>query len=394
TSLITPWKVAMFGGAGALTAFGVAAYQGSKELSEYNKQLILTGNYAAKTQGQLNALAKSLSGDGITQYKMADALAQVVGSGSFTGSQVDMVAGVAAKMEKATGQSIDETIKQFQRLKDQPVQAVMELDKSLHFLTATQLEQITTLEEQGRTSDAAKIAMESYANSMRDRTSQIVENLGFLESAWAGVKDMAVSAWDAMLDLGRAKTLDQQIREYEEKLVDFQINPVSKGLHFNKTGQTADDLRYELLELKEKKYQQDMENARKLSERREEESQKRKIQIQNEYANKFSSRETQRKKELEKLEFDRKALGEEKYQEYKAEIERKYADRKVPNTPKGKVFRPDMGTRNDESAQAEVTSLQAQLKLLEQHSSTTDFISQQRKNLQLEQAKFDVLEEA
>ncbi len=394
TSLITPWKVAMFGGAGALTALGVAAYQGSKELSEYNKQLILTGNYAAKTQGQLNALAKSLSGDGITQYKMADALAQVVGSGSFTGSQVDMVAGVAAKMEKATGQSIDETIKQFQRLKDQPVQAVMELDKSLHFLTATQLEQITTLEEQGRTSDAAKIAMESYANSMRDRTSQIVENLGFLESAWAGVKDMAVGAWDAMLDLGRAKTLDQQIREYEEKLVDFQINPVSKGLHFNKTGQTADDLRYEILELKEKKYQQDMENARKLSERREEESQKRKIQIQNEYANKFSSRETQRKKELEKLEFDRKALGEEKYQEYKADIERKYADRKVPNTPKGKVFRPDMGTRNDESAQAEVTSLQAQLKLLEQHSSTTDFISQQRKNLQLEQAKFDVLEEA
>lgn len=394
TSLITPWKVAMFGGAGALTAFGVAAYQGSKELSEYNKQLILTGNYAAKTKGQLNELAKSLSGDGITQYKMADALAQVVGSGSFTGSQVDMVSGVAAKMEKATGQSIDETIKQFQRLKDQPVQAVMELDKSLHFLTATQLEQITTLEEQGRTSDAAKIAMESYANSMRDRTSQIVENLGFLESAWAGVKDMAGSAWDAMLDLGRAKTLDQQIREYEEKLVDFQINPASKGIHFNKTGQTADDLRYELLALKEKKFQQDIESARKISEKNEEESQKRKLKIQNEYANKFSSRETERKKELAKLELDRKILGEEKYQEYKAEIERKYADRKVPKTPKGKAFRPDMGTRQDESAQAEVTSLQAQLRLLEQHSSATDFLSQQRKNLQLEQAKFEILEEA
>lgn len=394
TSLITPWKVAMFGGAGALTAFGVAAYQGSKELTEYNKQLILTGNYAAKTQGQLNALAKSLSGDGITQYKMADALAQVVGSGSFAGTQVDMVAGVAAKMEKATGQSIDETIKQFQRLKDQPVQAVMELDKSLHFLTATQLEQITTLEEQGRTSDAAKIAMESYANSMRDRTSQIIENLGFLESAWAGVKDMAGSAWDAMLDLGRAKTLDQQIREYEEKLVDFQINPVSKGLHFNKTGQTADDLRYELLALKEKKFQQDIESARKISEKNEEEILKRNLKLQNDYANKFSSRETDRKKALAKLELDRKILGEEKYQEYKAEIERKYADRKVPSTPKGRAFRPDMGTRSDESSQAELTSLQAQLKLLQQHQIATDFISQQRKNLQLEQAKFDVLEEA
>lgn len=394
TSLITPWKLAMVGGAGAIAAFGVAAYQGSKELSEYNKQLILTGNYAAKTKGQLNDLAKSLSGEGITQYKMADALAQVVGSGSFTGAQVDMVASVAAKMEKATGQSIDETIKQFQRLKDQPVQAVMELDKSMHFLTATQLEQISTLEEQGRTSEAAKVAMDSYANSMRERTSQIVENLGFLESAWAGVKEMAGSAWDAMLDLGRAKTLDQQIREYEEKLVDFQITPAAKGIYFNETGKTADDLRYELLEMKEKKFQQDIESARKASEKYEEESQKRKIQIQNEYANKFSSRETQRKKELDKLELDRKMLGEEKYQEYKAEIERKYADRKVPKTPKGKAYKPDLGTRQDESSQAELTSLQAQLKLLQQHSSATDFISQQRKNFQLEQAKFSVLEEA
>ncbi|HHR6051681.1 TPA: phage tail tape measure protein [Providencia alcalifaciens] len=394
TSLITPWKLAMVGGAGAIAAFGVAAYQGSKELSEYNKQLILTGNYAAKTKGQLNDLAKSLSGEGITQYKMADALAQVVGSGSFTGAQVDMVASVAAKMEKATGQSIDETIKQFQRLKDQPVQAVMELDKSMHFLTATQLEQISTLEEQGRTSEAAKVAMDSYANSMRERTSQIVENLGFLESAWAGVKEMAGSAWDAMLDLGRAKTLDQQIREYEEKLVDFQITPAAKGIYFNETGKTADDLRYELLEMKEKKFQQDIESARKASEKYEEESQKRKIQIQNEYANKFSSRETQRKKELDKLELDRKMLGEEKYQEYKAEIERKHADRKIPKTPKGKAYKPDLGTRQDESSQAELTSLQAQLKLLQQHSSATDFISQQRKNFQLEQAKFSVLEEA
>ncbi|WP_108478939.1 phage tail tape measure protein [Providencia alcalifaciens] len=394
TSLITPWKLAMAGGAGAIAAFGIATYQGSKELSEYNKQLILTGNYAAKTKGQLNDLAKSLSGEGIIQYKMADALAQVVGSGSFTGAQVDMVASVAAKMEKATGQSVDETIKQFQRLKDQPVQAVMELDKSMHFLTATQLEQISTLEEQGRTSEAAKVAMDSYANSMRERTSQIVENLGFLESAWAGVKEMAGSAWDAMLDLGRAKTLDQQIREYEEKLVDFQITPAAKGIYFNETGKTADDLRYELLEMKEKKFQQDIENARKASEKYEEESQKRKIQIQNEYANKFSSRETQRKKELDKLELDRKMLGEEKYQEYKAEIERKYADRKIPKTPKGKAYKPDLGTRQDESSQAELTSLQAQLKLLQQHSSATDFISQQRKNFQLEQAKFSVLEEA
>ncbi|MEY0540715.1 phage tail tape measure protein [Providencia rettgeri] len=393
TSLITPWKVAMFAGAGALTAFGVAAHQGSKELTEYNKQLILTGNYAAKTQGELNALAKSLSGDGITQYKMADTLAQVVGSGSFTGSQVDMVAGVAAKMEKATGQSIDETIKQFQRLKDQPVQAVMELDKSLHFLTATQLEQITTLEEQGRSSDAAKLAMESYANSMRERASDITESLGFLESAWAGVKEMATSAWDAMLDVGRQKTLDQQINEIEQKLVDFQINPASKGLYFHETGKTADDLRHELGLLKEQKFQQDIKSSREKADNREEERKKRQIAADLALKKQYESAEEKHQSKLEKIRNDEYASQAAKDEAIKREKER-YQKELDSKTPKGKAYKPDMGTRHDESAQAEVTSLQAQLRLLEQHSSATDFLSQQRKNLQLELAKFEVLEEA
>ncbi|MEY0836496.1 phage tail tape measure protein [Providencia alcalifaciens] len=393
TSLITPWKVAMVGGAGVLTAFGIAAYQGSKELSEYNKQLILTGNYAAKTQGELNALAKSLSGEGITQYKMADALAQVVGSGSFTGSQVEMVAGVAAKMEKATGQSIDETIKQFQRLKDQPVQAIMDLDKSLHFLTATQLEQITTLEEQGRSTDAAKLAMESYANSMRERASDITESLGFLESAWAGVKEMASSAWDAMLDVGRQKTLDQQINTIEQKLVDFQINPASKGLYFHETGKTADDLRHELELLKEEKFQQDIKSSREKADNREEERKKKQITADLALKKQYESAEEKHQSKLEKIRNDEYASQAAKDLAIQREKERyqKELDRK---TPKGKAYKPDMGTRHDESAQAEVTSLQAQLRLLEQHSSATDFLSQQRKNLQLELAKFEVLEEA
>lgn len=419
TSLITPWKVAMFGGAGALTAFGVAAYQGSKELTEYNKQLILTGNYAAKTKGQLNELAKSLSGDSITQYKMADALAQVVGSGSFTGSQVDMVAGVAAKMEKATGQSIDETIKQFQRLKDQPVQAVMELDKSLHFLTATQLEQITTLEEQGRTSEATKLSMELYSSSLNERTKQISENLGTLETAWKWVGEAAQNAWDRMLNVGRSVSVQDKLDAKVQQLVaaqkeleiaekggapdttgygigrnseSFLNQNVTKNLEANRV--LVKNLTTDIQLLQNQVSNEMSFNAGLNTISAFNEKMKNEYKIKQGYEDKFASRETERKKALAKLELDRKILGEEKYQEYKAEIERKYADRKVPKTPKGKAFHPDMGTRQDESAQAEVTSLQAQLRLLEQHSSATDFLSQQRKNLQLEQAKFEILEEA
>lgn len=384
TSLITPWKVAMFGGVGALTAFGVAAYQGSKELSEYNKQLILTGNYAGKTKSQLNDLARALSGDGITQYKMADALAQVVGSGSFSGSQVDMVANVAAKMEKATGQSIDETIKQFQRLKDQPVQAVMELDKSLHFLTATQLEQITTLQEQGRSSEAAKLAMESYANAMDDRTKQIKENLGALERAWVWVGDAAKNAWDKMLDIGREKTVEEQISQIEGRLMAY------KGPSSNSLYQEEKD---KLSLLKFQKMNQDIIGELRKTFTEKNELQKKQIQSDIALKKEYETAEERHQNKLKQIRNNEHASQSVKDEAIRRENER-YRKELARKTPKGKAYKPDLGTRNDESAQAELTSLQAQLKLLEQHSTATDFISQQRKNLQLEQAKFDVLEEA
>lgn len=386
TSLITPWKLAMVGGAGAIAAFGVAAYQGSKELSEYNKQLILTGNYAAKTKGQLNDLAKSLSGEGITRYKMADALAQVVGSGSFTGAQVDMVASVAAKMEKATGQSVDETIKQFQRLKDQPVQAVMELDKSMHFLTATQLEQIATLEEQGKRTDATKIAMEAYADSMKERTKQIADNLGYLESAWNWVGDAAKEAIDKMRDLGRDMGVDDEIKRLEDYISRFDGSIYSFGM---------DERKQKLVELKEAKFQSDLAAAIDKAEKNEEDRKKKIFLADQKLKSDYENAEEKHQKRLAEIKSSGASKGVIDEAIKREEIKyKKELSRETPKTPKGKAYRPDLGIRQDESSQAELTSLQAQLKLLQQHASTTDFISQQRKNFQLEQAKFSVLEEA
>lgn len=150
----------MVGGiATAVFGLGKAWYDGSKESEEFNRQLILTGNYAGKTSGQLQALARSLAGNGITQHAAAGVLAQVVGSGAFSGNDVSMVSNVAARLQQATGQAVDETINQFKRLKDDPVNAVSTLNDSLHFLTATQYEQIASAQALGDSQKAAELAI-------------------------------------------------------------------------------------------------------------------------------------------------------------------------------------------------------------------------------------------
>lgn len=392
-SLITPARVAMFGFAGAAAAVALAAYKGSQEFGEYNKQLILTGGYAGRTAAQLDALARSLSGNGIAQYGMADTISKVVGSGSFSGRDVDMVSKTAAAMEKTVGQSVDETIKQFQRLQEDPVKAVTELDKSLHFLTATQLEQITTLQTQGKEQEAAKMAMESYANAMDERTKQIKENLGHLERAWEGVKNMASSAWDAMLDIGRENTLEQQIKEYEEALIEFQINPASKGLYYNKTGLMPDEVKSKLALLKEEKFQRDIKNAREKAARDEEERKKAQFRADQELKRQYETAEEKHQRLLKEIINNADASQAAKDEAIRREKER-YEKEKAKGKGKTPTYRPDYGTRVDESANQALLSLQAQLKVLKEHKTVSDVISSERKKLWDMEAKISILEEA
>ncbi|EPV0733973.1 phage tail length tape measure family protein, partial [Enterobacter hormaechei] len=64
TSMITPARIAMGGLVGVAGLVAYAWYQGAREAEEFNKQLILTGNYAGKTVTQLNDLARAISGGG------------------------------------------------------------------------------------------------------------------------------------------------------------------------------------------------------------------------------------------------------------------------------------------------------------------------------------------
>ncbi|WP_141027375.1 phage tail length tape measure family protein, partial [Salmonella enterica] len=263
--LMSP-KGMMLGGlvggvAAAVYGLGKAYYEGAKESEEFNKQLILTGSYAGKTTGKLNEMAKSLAGNGVTQHDAAGVLAQVVGSGAFTGQAVAMVSRTATRMQENVGQSVDETIRQFKRLRDDPVNAAKELDRTLHFLTATQLEQIRVLGEQGRVADAAKIAMSAYSEEMNKRMGDVHDNLGWIERAWNAVGDAAKWAWDRMLDIGREDTLDEKIATLQEKIARGRKTPWTVS-----SSQTEYD-QQQLNELQEQKRQKDLLDAKAQAER-------------------------------------------------------------------------------------------------------------------------------
>ena len=198
--LINPFTLA----AGAATALGYAYYQGSEEAKNYAKAIILTGNAAGVTVDKLNTLATSVAGTtGATKGAAAEALQQAVASGRVAAGNLELVSSAALKMEKSTGQSVSETIKQFEDLGKSPVEASLKLNESQRYLTAEIYRQIKALEDQGKAAEAAALAQKTFADAMNGRSDQLIQNLGYLEKAWAGVKEGAKGAWDAMLGVGR-----------------------------------------------------------------------------------------------------------------------------------------------------------------------------------------------
>lgn len=402
TSMITPARIAMGGLVGVAGLVAYAWYQGAREAEEFNKQLILTGNYAGKTVTQLNDLARAISGGGITQYAAASALAQVVGSGRFRGEQLETVTRAAVAMEQATGQAVDKTISNFKKLYDSPTKASEELNKTLHYLTAAQFEYISALERRGDKEEAGEYAADAYSKAEQQRAQTAINNLGLIETAIRSATNRWKEFWDAALNIGRPQT-----EAYQLEQVNKTINQIYADREKSGRGDLFSEGLKNLLEQKKQlefvvKSQEGYNKAQAEFNKVNDDG----IQAQsviNRYLDAGTTaaeKRTLAQKELNKAIADNAKAAKagtatlwtsDEIEKARAGIEKLYKD---PKTPKAKGVTTPAGYRAEETAQAELLTLQAQLKTLREHTSVNDVISQQRKDLWEFDNKIAVLEEA
>lgn len=237
TSMINPVTVA----AAAIGGMALAWKQAADAQFEFDKALITTGDASGKTTEELQDLVGTLDTlDGVTRGAAAEAVLEVAKSGRFAGEQFDQVAEAAARMEGATGQAIDTTIDKFKDLAKDPVDALLKLNETEHFLTQTQLDRVTALEEEGKEQEAVAEAVRIYSDHLDDVTRQANDAMPAMSRWWRDITDEISAAYGEVQKyitlLDRAVKMDFGGSSSSPGLVSSFIhasNPVTRMREFN-----------------------------------------------------------------------------------------------------------------------------------------------------------------
>lgn len=250
-TVFTPVRLGL-GGVAAVTAAAALAYrEGKGEADAFAAALILSGNAAGRTVSQLNELAKAQDAVAGTRGQAAAILTRLAASGVVAAAQLGKATEAAIAFERAGAGSAEEVEKAIVSLGRAPLQALVRLNETQNFLTKSTYDQVAALEKQGKVAEAAAIAQGVYAEAMKSRSAELETRLGIIERGWRGIKDVAAEAWDAMLNVGRPDTLEEQLAKALKQLEAASVprrggNSEQAELRRVAIRQRIDDLRQEI----------------------------------------------------------------------------------------------------------------------------------------------------
>ncbi len=209
---------------GLIAGLAVAWKEGADEQAAFSNALITTGGYAGVGAGQFKGLVDQLAAiEAVTHGGAIDALTAVAASGRFAGDEFIEVAESAARMEAATGQSIDTTIAKFAQIAESPVDALLKFNETEHFLTRQQLERVDALIAEGRETEAVSEATAIYKQHMDEVATSVEAATPVLTAMWSGVKEDASSAWNEVK--GFAEFLAAAGQKFQKRSIWEQLGP-------------------------------------------------------------------------------------------------------------------------------------------------------------------------
>jgi lambda family phage tail tape measure protein len=384
-SYINPLTVGAVALGVALAAIAKAGYDSWKSQRDLANALVLTGGYAATTTGQITSLTdeinKTSSATVASIQAIATSLAQ---SGKYSINQINAITKTTAEWAAQTGESEKAITGYFDSIAKDPVKGLAELNDQFNFLKEGQLTYIESLRKTKGETAAAEAATKLFADTMDKRLKDIADSATPLETMWTDIKKWAADSW-------------KWVGDHTVGALNLIVDTVSSIINvIRKLIADGDAMIAQFI----------VDAGRQLQ----------KVPGMGDFGNDFLAQQEQLIKDSKAKSAElAKTIAEQQARIAKGEMgyidaaKNKNVSGGYSSATKDKVNQEekdilknrnarkeqvDAGVKIDEQYQSELLSLQAQLKVLQQHKGLDDKISQQRKDYFTTVAKFQVLEEA
>ena len=371
---------------GALVKAGYDAYKSQRDLQE---ALVLTGGYAGTSGAQFDKLAQDINNStDATIGNIRSIATELAKSGKFTIDQIKAITKTTAQWSTVTGESSDKITDYFSKIASDPVKGLAELNEQFNFLSEGQLTYIAGLEKTKGKTEAVTTATKLFADVMDQRLAELADSATPLEKMWTDIKKWASDAWGwvgdhtlAALNLiidvvaGTVEQVRYLLNRGDILIGEFIVSATKAMQKIPGLDGVGDSVIAQQQNIINNAKENNKELLKSIAERNERVKKgeqgyidmvKNRAAVEQQYATK--TKENIRKEAEELAKRDKKQKAE-----------------------KAKV---SAGDKLEEQYQRDILALETQLRVLKEHKTITDTISQQRKSLWAEQAKIQILQEA
>lgn len=382
-SVLTPARILIGGVVGTVAALAKAGYDAYDSQRTLQKALIMTGGYAGSSATEIKSLVDEIAGSAAvaTSGQILEVATAVAKTGKFTKDELKTITKATADWVATTGESTEKVIGYFEKIAEDPIKGLADLNESFNFLDKGQLTYIATLEKTKGETEAVQYATELFAKTMKDRSAEIAESATPLEKMWIDIKQWASEAWDevgivtltagnmiADVVMGVVNQIRLILAQGDKMVADFLVSVGNKASALPGVGSWFQGIAKEQADVAKKSAKEIEELERQIA------------QIDGRLSNPAGYRKM--------VEEQGKLAGKSK--EVKEAVS-KEAEALSGRNKEQKVS-IDQGTRLLDQYEQDLIALQTQLQVLKEHRDINDKISQQRKNLWNTQARFQVLE--
>ncbi|EGO3764047.1 TPA: phage tail tape measure protein [Escherichia coli] len=388
----------------ATGALAYAWYQGNSTLSDFNKTLVLSGNQAGLTADRMLVLSRAGQAAGLTFNQTSESLSALVKAGVSGEAQIASISQSVARFSSASGVEVDKVAEAFGKLTTDPTSGLTAMARQFHNVTAEQIAYVAQLQRSGDEAGALQAANEAATKGFDDQTRRLKENMGTLET-WADRTARAFkSMWDSVLDIGRPDTAQGMLEKAEKAFDEADKKWQWYQSRSHRRGKTSaflanlrgawEDRANAQLGLSAATLQADLEKAREMAAKDWAESEASRLKYTEEAQKAYErlqtplEKYTARQEELNKALKDGKILQAD-YNTLMAAAKKDYEA--TLKKPKQSGVKVSAGERQEDRAHAALLALQAELKMLEQHSGANEKISQQRRDLWTAESQYAVL---